>query len=154
MKSRLRIPKSKVKEIANRFFPEKDRGLVVRELTETLKKADKYRLMSGLMIHPIDGGFKKSIFVGIEWKQQKNRKRKTSIDLPRKDRGNPGTPFMEYLVAKLGDIFWRFTGEKPKLANTDNPLSKFEIFVGNILKPFAGISDCRGQIRKYLRELE
>ena len=154
MKSRLTIPKAKVKEIANRFFPEKDRGLVVRELTETLKRAEKYRLMSGLIYHPKDGRLVKKVFVGIQWVQQKNRRRKTLIYHPRKDHGNPGSPFMDYLVAKLGDIFWRFTGEKPKLANTDNPLSKFEIFVGNILMPYIGMSDCRGRIRKYLKKIK
>lgn len=150
MRTRLPISKKQIKKIVNRFVPQNSRAYAVRRLVEVLKAVEKLRVMNGFVRDIKSGNLVRSVFLGEYWLDQGRQMRKRTKSFPQRTRGAIEKPYIKYLTIMIGQIYVRSTGNTPVLAHFEQPHSEFEMFAGVFLKHY-GISDCRGQLRKYAK---
>jgi hypothetical protein len=150
MKSRLPISKKHIKRVIGEFAPQINRAYAFRRLVEVLKTVEKMRVTNGLVRDPCSGDLVRFVFLGEKWIDQGSQKRKFTCSFPKRNRGATEKPYLRYLTTMLGQIFYQAAGKRPTLGHSDIEHSEFELFVGKFLKHY-GISDCRGQIRHYLK---
>jgi hypothetical protein len=150
MKSRLPLPKAKIKKIVNDFVLPANIPYAYKRLIEVLKTVEKMRIAHGLVRHPASGDLVRGVFRGEHWVDQGVQMRRRVRVFPFRSRGAVEKPHIKYLTIMLGQIFYHSTGSKPKLAHLEERHSDFELFAGNFLKHY-GISDCRGQLRGYIK---
>ena len=150
MKSRLPISKKYIKKVVGEFVPQSNRAYALRRLVEVLKTVEKMRVTTSLVRDIYSGDLVRFVFLGEIWIDQVSQNRKLIRSFPKRNRGATEKPYLRYLTTMLGQIFYHGTGKRPALGHSDVEHSEFELFVGKFLKHY-GISDCRGQIRHYLK---
>lgn len=150
MRNRLPIDKKYIKKVVEGFIPQNKRAYAVRRLVEILKHVEKMRLMNGLVRHPHSDELVQSVHLGEYWVKQGSQRRKRVRSFPSRRRGAVEKPYLRYLTAMLGQVFYHSTGTKPALSHLDAVHTKFEMFAGYFLKHY-GVLDCRGQFRHYLK---
>ena len=150
MKSRLPISKKYIKLVIREFVPQNNRAYAFRRLFEVLKAVEKMRITNGLVNDIQSGDLIRSVFMGEYWVDQGSQMRKRKRLFPQRPRGAVDKPYIKYLTIMLGEIYSRSTSKIPVLAHLEQPHSEFELFTGKFLKHY-GISDCRGQLRVYMK---
>jgi hypothetical protein len=133
MKSRLPIPKARIKRIVSTFIPPANTHYAYKRLIEVLKTVEKIRITNGLVRDPASGDLVREVVMGEQSIDQGRQRRRRVRVFPFRSRGAIEKSHIKYLTMMLGHIFYVSTEKKPKLAHSDEPHSDFELFAGNFL---------------------
>ncbi len=118
--------------------------LLTKEVFKQKKSADLVAYPDLRQRRPV-----KQVVTGEYWKNQGRQRRKKRRVFPELDRGAKKHLYAEYLMKKLGELYVRATGERPKRGGTSSIFSQFERFAYPIHAAL-GIGDFRNRVRRYL----
>jgi hypothetical protein len=153
MKSRLPLTVKELESAAGELCSSIDqKKWIVDSLKLVMKEVAKQKVMHDLVQFPsVQSHWPvRTVLLGRQRIRQSRQRRWVSRVFPVKGVGNPRHEFAEYLMIKLGEIYFRATCKKPTRGGTCGAYSKFERFAAPLFQSI-GFGDFRNRVRKYIR---